>query len=365
MFKKITAVVLGLVMATSCALPAAALAEDNKKQEISLPQAMELALKNNNQYTLNKLAVEKAKLKLDEDNYTEGNLKDNMVNTYELYMAKKVAPEVSKMNLAIAESNLKNSDNNIKLGVERNYYNLLSRIVALNNANNALTRAEDQLKITQAKLKAGLVTKYDLMSDEVNVAGKKSSVNTAKNEYQKSVINLNRSLGLSLNTVIEPTSKFTYSSYKVDVDKEVKAALENDIEAITARESQKVAQVTFDVVKGYYPSIVYSYKEKELALAEANENYKKTMANVEIKVKQAYFDLMTSEENYKTRSASLESAKEAYRIVTLKYKNGLATRLEVDMKSDSLSELEAAIMGDLYRYNTAVSQFKYGIYTSM
>ncbi|MDS1029668.1 TolC family protein [Bacillota bacterium LX-D] len=359
--KRQIALLLVSLFLMSIMLSGAAVAESGQMQ-LTLDQALDLAVKNNHQMELDKLSVEKAKLQLEEAKYSAKKYKDEYLTTLDLAKLKYVVPISAEMNLLIAENKARVSTDSLKLEVEKNYYEMLKQQAALKNAQTALTRANEQLKLTQSKYKAGVAAQSDVIADEVKVANQEAAVFQAQNSYDKAKVAMAKSLGLSLDTSFEPVTKFTYNPAKIDLAAEIERGLKNNVEVIAAQETIKVAEATFEQTKKYYPSIVFAYRQAEFDVANSKAQYTNTKANAELKIRQAYFDMLSAEKAYKTLETSLKNAQETYRVAALRYKAGVATRIEMEMAADSLHKQEDAVMEALYTYNLAAAQFRYGLF---
>lgn len=373
MSKKIVFLVGLLLLLTL--IPAVAAPAEDETLSLTLEEAMELALANNNQVELNRLSIEKAKLELEQAKHGAKKIDFDAIDAmpremraglgldmYQLHLAKYVAPVASQAKLTIAEKQVELSENVLRLEVEKNYYELLRKKTALDNAQNALLRAQEQLRIAQESYKAGVLAKSDVVGAEVLVASKEAEVVNAQNQFDKAVMNLAQTLGLELDTKIVPATQFSFEPVIIDLAKEVEKALEQDISVIGAKEGLKVAEVTFEQARGFYTPNVFMYREAEYGLEEAKVNLKKAQDEVELKVRNAYLDLLSAQKAYETLEKSLEAAKENYRVAKLRFEAGVATRLEMEQAADQLSEQEGRLMEMLYNYNLATALFKYGIF---
>jgi len=360
MKKKLIVAVSMLLMLTL--LPSMSVLAEEKALNLTLDQAIELALANNNQVELNRLSIEKAKLKLEQSKYSAKKIPEEAVTNYDTALAKYIAPLSSQMELTLAEAQVNVSENVLKLQVESNYYELLKKKTALDNAKNALTRAQEQLRITKESYKAGVVAQNEVIGAEINVASKEAAVLTAQNNYNKAVMNLAQALGLGLDTQIVPATQFSFQPVTVDLEAEVAKVLENDVSVIGAKEGLKMAEATFEQAKGYYTPNVFTYRDAEYNLEKAKVELKKAQDEAELKVRKAYLDLQSAQKGYETLEKSLELARESYRVAKLRFEAGVATRLEMEQAADKLSEQEASLMETLYAYNLAAAQFRYGIF---
>ncbi len=373
MSKKIISLAVMLLLLTF--LPAVVVPAEDETLSLTLEQAMELALANNNQVELNRLSIEKAKLGLEQAKHAAKKIDFDAIDAmpremraglgldmYQLHLAKYVAPVASQANLTIAEKQAELRENVLRLEVEKNYYELLRKKTALDNAKNALLRAQEQLRIAQESYKAGVLAKSDVIGAEVLVASKEAGVVNAQNQFDKAILNLAQTLGLDLDTKIVPATQFSFEPITIDLAKEINKALEQDISVIGAKEGLKVAEVTFEQARGFYTPNVFTYREAEYGLEEAKVNLKKAQDELELKVRSAYLDLLSAKTAYETLEKSLEAARENYRVAKLRFEAGVATRLEMEQAADQLSEQEGSLMEMLYNYNLAAALFKYGIF---
>lgn len=332
------------------------------KYSLTLDQALEVAIKNNYLVELNKLSVDKAKLKLEQDEYNAKKMDEDNITSYQNALLKYVQPQAGKMALVIAEAQARLSDDSLKLEVEAGYYDLLKKQAGLYNAQNALDRAKEQLRIARESFKAGILAKNDVVAAEVLVASKEAAVFNAQNAYDKAKMRLADSLGLPLDAQVEPASKFSFWPVSIDLAEEVEKGLQNDLEVIAAREAITVAETTYEQVKRFYTPNVFMYREAQYKLEEAKVNLKQKEQETELKIRQAYLDMQSAEKAYKTLEASLASAEETYRVAKLKFKAGVITRMEMEKAADNLSEQEAKVTEMLFNYNLAAAQFRYGLF---
>lgn len=333
-----------------------------EKISLTLEEARELALKNNDQVELNRLSIDKAKLKYEQDRFNAKKIDEKYVTSYEMAVGKYVLPLASQVGVVMAEAEVQLKEQMLKLEVESNYYELLKQKAALANAQSALDRAQEQLRIAKESLKAGVIAKSEVIGGEVLVAAKEAAVVKAQNDYDKAVMELAKSVGLELDVKLTTADEFTFKPLAVNLTEELEKVLEKDISVLGAREGLKVAAKTFDLASKYYTPNVFMYREAEYNLEEAKVKLKQSETAAELKVRKAYLDLQSAEKAYHTLEKSLASAKETYRIAKLRFAAGVATRLEVEQAEGSLSEQEASVMEMLYAYNLAAAQFKYGLF---
>lgn len=367
---KLTAILLvvGLVMSVvGASAPVTAGTTEAPELVLSLEEAINLALEKNPQVTLNRLGIEKGQLAVDQAKSGADKAEDAeeiLGASLETAQARYVAPRAAQMQLLLAEKGAVYQENVLKLTVESKYYDVLKAEKALANAQAALERAEEQLKIAEVSFKAGTVAKSDVMGAEVGVASARAQLTVAENQYQLAMMQLANSLGLNLDTRIKLTTQFQYEPVEIDLSQALAAAKENDLALIQARETEAVKKVDFDQVKKFYTPNVYAYREAQYAYEEARTKLVQAERDLELRVRTAYSNLLAAEKAYQVLEESYELAKETKRIGVLKYEAGVGTSLEMKQAVDNLNQVEAQMLEALYNYNLAKAQFRYGIFQS-
>lgn len=346
-----------------------------KVQELSLQNAIDLAVKNNPDMQLADLKVQKAQIEYDSavdtaqrtsvDQILDGkNL--GMLSQYQWGLIKWVQPVSTEAAYTLAQKNKELQQDMLKLNVETTYYNVLKaqRNLAIKREN--LKYFQDQLKIAQTGYKIGTRAKVDVTVVESSVAAYQALVVTEENKYRAGIIDLNRLMGLDLDTPLKLTTQLNVDKIaaKVDVNATIKDALENNVSILSYKKNLGIAKVQADVAKRFNgPGIpVYSTSEIDAKMAEVNVSKQSLLLTAAIK--KSYLSLLTLEQSLDWQTKEVEKAKENAKVFGLKYEAGLATSLDAKKATIDLEQAEENLSESIYQYNTLKSSFKYGIFNT-
>jgi outer membrane protein TolC len=375
--KWVRSMVLGLILAVSTtwiALGDEAVSEEKTAPEVrklSLEQAIEVAMQDNHQVELAAIDVEKAQLSFEQAEFA----KNKMLNSSALpnperrdqnqSMIIDVVPANALAAKNIAETKKTYTENNIKFGVESAYYGLLQAERMLTVSQSALNRAQEQLKVAQAKFKAGAVAKIEVISAEAQLKAAQAEVNQSKANVEKARMAFNKTLRLDLDTPIVLTDQFNFTPVGTIDPAAVFAEMKNkDLSYVAARESYQMNKVNWDHHQTYYTPNTFVYRDAKFKIKEAQVNLDQEQAALEMNIKNAYLDLKTAEENYQVFTKSLEQAKEAFRLTKLRYDVGMVTGYDVLSADGAIQQADLGLLNALYNYNLAKAKFTYGIFAT-
>ncbi|MBZ4688297.1 MAG: outer membrane protein TolC [Clostridiales bacterium] len=369
MSKKILGIVLVcMVLLTGVFLPGSrpASAGDDEVLDLTLEKAIAIAMEKNADVNLAKIGVKKAEKGLDEAESAADKSEDSDSpfgpTGYEKALIERVAPRQAQMGLTVAQKTLEATKNGTKLAVENVYYDVLKARTELENAGDAVKRAEERLRLANVSLEAGTAARLDVINAEVVLAQKKVRLNAAENTYKSKVMEFNKTLGLPLSTKINLTSSFEFKPVEIDLEKVIAEAKESDVAYVGAQEALAVAEKQFAEAKKFYTPNVYKYREAQYAYEEAKLNAEKAERDLVMDIKNAYFKLQSARESYEAMQKGVEQAQEAYRLTKLRSEIGMSTQIELQEASDRLDEARAELLSALYNYNLATAQFRYGIF---
>lgn len=334
-------------------------------KELSLQQAIDLAMANNNDLKLARIETKKAErdLVLAEKNADDIDL--DKMNTYDLGKLKWVAPRAAQMAVTLAREKEKVTEKSTKLAVEGAYYNVLKAEKMLQIKKDTLNYAKDQLAIVQNSYQLGTVAKSDVLAVEALVAASEAGVTSAQNDLSLAVMKLNELIGLDIDTQLKLTDKFEYVPMKdVNVADEVYKALQNNIEIISVRENQAVKEKEYEVARKYYSGGVVYFDKAKLDAEAANVAVNKQEVATTLAVKQDYLSLKALEKSIAYKQKEVEKQREVVRIDMLKFKAGLLTNQDVKKSTIDLETAEQGLTELIYNYNQLKSKFKYGLFIS-
>lgn len=334
-------------------------------QNLSLNQSIDLALKQNPKIELAKIGVESAESGLKLANYSADQMSVERVQTYELGKLKWLNPRMAEMNVTLKKAEAELNTDLLKQDVERNYYEVLKaeRMVEIKRAT--LQRTKEQLKLSEANVKAGTLAKGDLLGFQAQLAKNEAEVSSAENQLEISLLTFNKVVGNDLGAKIKLTDRFVFEKAKdLDYNKSLKDALENNIAILKVKETLAVTEKEFEVAQKFFGTGVTAYDQAVLSRKEADLKVKQQVQDTSLAVKQAYLNLAAIEKSISAYTKAVEMEKENLRIYNLKYKAGLVTSVDVSGANLSLAEAEERVAQQMYQYNLLKASIKNGIFQS-
>lgn len=337
-----------------------------KVEELSLNQAVDLSLKYNPDIQVADLEVKKAEAELKNAKYTAGKIKTDTVNSYELGLAKWVNPKAYDNALVMAKKSSEVTRKTVMFNVENYYYNVLKAERNLAIKREGLKYIQDQLKIAQSAYKIGTKAKLDVNTIEAAVASSQAQVVSEENNYRVALMELNRIIGLDLDTQLKLTTKFAVekTGNSIKVDETIKKALEDNIEILGVKTSQELAEVKYDVAKKFYAGGVTIFDTAKLDSGIAEAKVKKQEQATISAVRQDYLTLFSLEKVLDWNNKEVVKAQENARIYRLKYEAGLATSLDVKKAAIDLEQAKVTLADTIFNYNLIKAKFKYELFSS-
>lgn len=349
------------------ALPAAApLAGDDQPaaRQLSLAEAQELALANNESIALARLARSKAKYGLELAELAayripEGGFPAPADEQIKALKQKFVGPRQAEMAVLLAEKGYLAAVESLKYNVEKSYYDLLKAQDLVRIGQVSLDRARKQLTQAQAMFASGTAARNDVLSAEVMVANAEAALISGEKARAVAEMALNRIVGLDLDTPLLLTSRAEKTDPgNIDVEQAVADALRRRLDMLQARQNVEIRELELRVTGRLYTPGHYQYKMDEIAIEEARLQLAKVEQDTELAVKAAYLGIEEAARRIPVAEKALEQARESLRLAELRYKAGVTTVLEVTSAQAVLTQAEAQAVQVLYDYNLAVAGFR-------
>jgi outer membrane protein len=278
------------------------------------------------------------------------------------------AYRITDINRKITEMNLRRKSQEIRYAVTGAFYNLLVLEEMSKLTRESMTQLQRHAKAVETRYKAGLVSRFDLLRAQVQVANIKPQLIQVENGLQLAREAFKMLLGLELDTefIIDGELKMIDEEYNLDTL--VMKALSEREELKSVRGFERIAQLSKTIARrANLPTIVagatyerqkpfsttgdewgssivfnvgfqwtlfngfnnyYKHREATLQVQEAQLAYDNLKKGITLEVKQAYLSLESAGEVLVTAQENVDQAEMAFTIIETRYKNGLATNLE-------------------------------------
>jgi len=367
--KKVLAAVLVSLLALGGSAAAPVRAGDGVK-DLSLSEAVEMALAASPQTELNRIALERAKLNKDQAKDQKKTIEymEDMdlpgAGTYEAALGKTVgltAAEIGyNMQVRLAEL----QENGIKIEAEKAYYDLQQALDDLKLKQEALDRAARQFELAEASLKAGFIAPADRQGARLAANQAQMAYNSARRQAELKRIELNQIVGLPLDQELNLTTTVKFEPSAIDLTAELEEAYANDLQYVGALQQEFLTNLAFEEAKSFYTPNVTAYKKARWDYEEAVANREKAKNQLEINVRTAYNNLMEIEANYSLLQETVELYQEQVRVAELKFKTGMITQTELRQVTAELENYQTQLNTVTHLHNLLLAQFRYNIYSA-
>lgn len=368
----------------SALVPVYAYAENTDTISLSLEGAVKYALENSKDISIKEIELEKAKVayqdnmrgvrsgeenvdniptrEYDPDNPSvigpaipDADFTQGMISSGALRKSVELPYEFAKMNLEMKK-------NQIKYNVEKAYFDLLQMEKELEIVDENLKLSEKQYNQGKLKYDLGTISEQQLLGLEMGLLQAKNIYDSTKMYYDLQVMSFQNTIGMPFNEKIKLTDTIKYKEYeKIDLDASIKKGLDNNAMLKIAQESYELAKLTLKGISGRYPENTYKYREQEAEVAKAAKNLETTRNGVEMGVRSAYLNLLTSEKQIITYKKTIEQAEKAVKIAEVSFDLGQSTSTEVAQANINLMNAKKNLSQQIHAFNMALLDYEYSI----
>lgn len=297
----------------------------------------------------------------------------------------------AKANYQYNEVGVQRTYNEMRSTVTDGYFNMLQADNIQKLSAESVTRLEDHLKNVQAQYDVGVVAKVDVLRSQVELANAKQTLIQAENSYQVAEANMNKIVGLPMDTTLKLDNLLVYNAYDKNMDDCLAYAAEHRPELMQAKYGVDAAKGALMVARsGHMPQVAASASQSwsdsnwpgdengnwgvgvnvsmnvfdtgvtlskihgaEADLKKAEETYRNTVDSVNLDVRSNYLGLREAEKRISTTKLAVEQADEDYRIAQLRYMSGVGTNTDVLDAQVALTQAKTNYTQALYDYNTS------------
>jgi len=299
------------------------------------------------------------------------------------------ALSIAMENAKTAREEYRKAKQNCIYDVTQSYYNYLKAIKMLRLQEESLEMAAAHLNQARKMFTVGMATRADILRSEVSVSKAKQGLIRARNSLEVAKASFNTAIGKSIDIEIRIDDidlserayekNFSYQSMLKDAFssrpdwKQIKGSVEisersrgaamagwlpsvnlqgyyqwsntdYDIDTLNydARNWQVAGVASWSIFDGFLTQS--KIKEAEANLLSSYANREMVRKGVELDVKQAFLNYSAAVEVLDTAKAGIKSARENHDIAEIRYKNGLATNIEVLDAQTSLTQAEIDLL---------------------
>ena len=149
-----------------------------------------------------------------------GNAHSNTLTaTLPIYNGGKISGTIKKAKAGYlySEQGLQLAYNEMRNTVTNGYFDMLQADNMQKLGRESVDRLADHLKNVEAQYEVGVVAKVDVLRSQVELANAKQSLIKAENAYQIAEANLNKIVGLPMDTQLKLDNLLVYTPYENDM----------------------------------------------------------------------------------------------------------------------------------------------------
>ncbi len=276
------------------------------------------------------------------------------------------------------------------------YYGLLLAKEHLKVAEKSLETSEGNMKLAEARYRAGAVLQSDFLRAKVQYAEVKEMVTRAENGVKLAKANLNFAMGVAQSADYDVDGELTARTVDRDIDSLIKEAVEKRPDLAALKLGRRNAETAVSQARtDYIPTLnvmgQVDWHSRELAGDDAKSwavfavlswnifdglatksKVKEALASsekmkalegrmesaVELQVRQAYYNLLASMDRINATATSVQEAEEGFRIVQKRYQAGMTNFVDVLGAENAVIRAKTNAIQALYDNNIAHAELR-------
>jgi outer membrane protein len=296
----------------------------------------------------------------------------------------------------IAELNLLRKQQEIRYSVTDAFYGMLVLEEYVAQAQASLNQLEKFAASVETRYKAGLVSQFDLLRARVQVENLKPMVIESENALNLAREGFKLLLGMDLDNDFTLSGELRMVDEEFSLDELIASALQDRAEIKNLNKAEKIAHLNQQITRrtnlptlvggatyeqrkpfsftgddwgssltfnlGFqWPlfsgfSNVHKSREAALMLKEARLALENLERAIVVEVKQAYLTFLAAKGAIDAAQENVGQAETAFDIIETRYRNGLATNLEVLDTELAFRQAQVNYLTALKSYNTSLAE---------
>ncbi len=195
--------------------------------------------------------------------YVSDYFSNSVSASWTLWSGNRVESQISQAKLSLDASRweIAAARQELKYSATDAYFKFMAARDAVRLATESVERLERYLQDVKLQFEVGVVAKVDVLRSEVELAKAKQTLIEAKNAYDVTMANLNTIIGLPLTTELKVAGDLSYEKYDQALAACMDTALRQRPEIFQATDAAKIAQEAITIARsGYLPTVSASYQ---------------------------------------------------------------------------------------------------------
>lgn len=300
---------------------------------------------------------------------------------------------------AASEASYRRTLSDVELRARTAYYDALLAEAQVRVRENAVDLAEERLAQVRLFYDVGTAAEFDLLTAQVAVENERPALIRARNAFRLAMNDVKRVAGLPLDEALTLTDTLAYRPVDVDLEEATAAAMVTRADLASRKESVELAEELVKVESAEsYPTLslqldlsrrassadfvpddrdfsqsasaalaleipIFDGRRTQGRTLQARADYVESLErlrglekDVRLEVLDAWQSVEAAAEAVEATRATVERARKAYDIASVRFKSGLSTQLELDEAEQSLFEAESNAAQALYDHMRAVAR---------
>lgn len=260
------------------------------------------------------------------------------------------------------DANFEAEMNQIEALTIETYYGVLQAEENLRIAKENLENQKTIYKNTLKKFELGTVAKVDTLMAETEVLTAENQVAAAETGVKSAKMNLNLLLGYDVMQEVVLTDELKMMEAPEGTLVEfIESAIENRNEIKGALLAAEIQEILLNNLKYRYPTNSSTYLKQQVAYNQAQKQADEAPAYIEMEIRMKYMDLQDKRRAVEGAKATLENAKEGYRLAAITYDAGMNTLADVQQALIRSYQAGQGLAKAINDYDLAVYAFNHAI----
>ncbi len=335
--QRIAQVFLAVVLITAFLCSPAA-ADTQAERELTLHEAIDLALKNSKELRKARLDVERTRElrahQSEQLDYIPLGISGNPVVEsawYSLLMA--------DLNLQMSIRSRSIQEDKVVLDVCQKYWDVLQARGKVAAKEKSLEQAEWEWRKARASAQVGLINPHTLSKAEAGHAAAEAELAKAENELAQAYTRLNQLIGLGSGNRPILVDDVEYSPTSVpNVETAVQRVINQSPAVLLAQERATMQKYLENIM--FYSGEYRPYQARKIEVEQAELDAMSAADLTRLLTRTLYYRLTNLEEDYPTLEEAVKIAQEDLRLTKLKYDLGMVTKADVAAAEAALANME-------------------------
>lgn len=324
--------------------------ELQKPQQLSLEDAVNMALKNSETVKIQEEVTDKAWEQRERaaDNVTfipAGGYSPQAEAAYTGLLQ-------ADLNYQIQRKEIQNQKDEIILAVYDKYFQIQQLKEKIISLEKELEEVDWNKKTSWVQLHVGVLAPTSIPGIDAALQQAKAQLQSTKEELDKAYTELNRLTGMKPEDRVELKDSIPYEPLELysDIDYDVYRAVNNSVNVWQALQNVTIQRKDLSFLSKPYDVEKHDVDIAELNVTQAKEELRK-------QVRLLYHDIKALEETIKAGEQGIKAFEEALRVKELNYKIGMATKGDVLSAQKELASAKQQVTELKYKHAVAVANY--------